>query len=518
MAVLATAVAGRGRSTRIGLALRRALLWVHRWLGVATCLLFAMWFASGIVMLYVPFPSLSDAERLRGLAPLEAGAVRVGPAEALRIAGVPEGARELRLTASQGRPAWQVTAWDDRRLVVHADDGSTRDAVDSAAALAEALAFARRAAGAESAGPDAGVETLERDQWTVPNGLNPLRPFHRVRLDDAAGTELYVSAVTGEVVRDTARAERFWNWLGSVPHWIYFTEIRRDPALWRTVVVWLSGVGVVGAAAGAVVGIVRLRRRDGRGLPGSPHRGWMAWHHWTGLAGGVLILGWIVSGWLSMNPNRWFSPRMPSADALQRYAGDAASALRAVDAAALRARLAGEAVVEIEWRVTAGVATAWLRRADGSRTAWRPGEAAAFDDATLVAAARRAMPQAGTPTIRRLDAHDHYYYGRDGRAVRPLPVLRLAFDDDAATWWHVDPVDGRVIDRSDRSRRVHRWLFHALHSGDVAPLRDARPWWDAVMIGGSLIGGVASVAGVVVGWRVLRRTSRRSRAAGPVSG
>lgn len=50
--------------------------------------------------------------------------------------------------------------------------------------------------------------------------LNAWRPLHRIAIDDGRGTELYVSAKTGEIMRDTHRAERFWNWLGSVPHWL----------------------------------------------------------------------------------------------------------------------------------------------------------------------------------------------------------------------------------------------------------------------------------------------------------
>jgi len=38
----------------------RALATLHRWWGVAFCLLFAMWFASGIVMHFVPFPARSE--------------------------------------------------------------------------------------------------------------------------------------------------------------------------------------------------------------------------------------------------------------------------------------------------------------------------------------------------------------------------------------------------------------------------------------------------------------------------
>ena len=48
------------RALKLG---RRWLYIVHRWVGIASALLFAMWFASGLVMLYVPYPSLSERER-----------------------------------------------------------------------------------------------------------------------------------------------------------------------------------------------------------------------------------------------------------------------------------------------------------------------------------------------------------------------------------------------------------------------------------------------------------------------
>jgi hypothetical protein len=39
----------------------RTLATLHRWWGIAFCLLFAMWFASGIVMHFVPFPARTEA-------------------------------------------------------------------------------------------------------------------------------------------------------------------------------------------------------------------------------------------------------------------------------------------------------------------------------------------------------------------------------------------------------------------------------------------------------------------------
>lgn len=57
-------------SRRLGKAARRSLLLFHRWAGIATGLLFALWIGSGLVMLYVPFPALTEPERLARLGPI----------------------------------------------------------------------------------------------------------------------------------------------------------------------------------------------------------------------------------------------------------------------------------------------------------------------------------------------------------------------------------------------------------------------------------------------------------------
>ncbi|AEI77115.1 hypothetical protein CNE_1c17750 [Cupriavidus necator N-1] len=95
-----------------------------------------------------------------------------------------------------------------RPHTVSATDGRVIDHVDAGIARATAQQVTGK--------PARRMETIERDQWTVPNGLNAWRPLHRIAVDDGRGTELYVSAKIGEIMRHTHRAERFWNWLGSV--------------------------------------------------------------------------------------------------------------------------------------------------------------------------------------------------------------------------------------------------------------------------------------------------------------
>src|SRR5262252_6929482 len=87
----------------------RALTLIHRWLGIAFCLLFAMWFASGIVMHFVPFPALDPTERLAGLSLLPAS-IRTSPPDAVKSLG--GDLVRLRLTAPGGHPVYVGTLRD----------------------------------------------------------------------------------------------------------------------------------------------------------------------------------------------------------------------------------------------------------------------------------------------------------------------------------------------------------------------------------------------------------------------
>lgn len=493
-----------GRRRRLDKRLRRGLHLAHRWLGILTCLLFAAWFVSGAVMMYVGFPRLSEAERRAALPPVALDRVALTPDEALARSGLPGAPRGLALAMLDDEPVYRILEWDGARRTVSAADGRRIEAL--APERARAVATRHPAAAAvEDLGP------VLRDQWTVPQRYDPLRPFRLLALGDPAGTRLYVSEKTGEIALDTTRRERFWNWLGAVPHWIYLTPLRARPELWRDVVLWVSGIAIAGAVSGVLLGLIRLRlrRRYAEGAV-TPYRGWAAWHHLGGLVGGTALLTFIVSGWLSMNPNRWFSSPAPERDALERYAGSAqipypfdreAVARACPDLREVRfSRLDGAPLV------LAACGEAPPRPCCGTP---------APDRAHILAAARHLIPEAPSPRVERIEAEDAYWYGH--HEARPLPVLRLVFADPSATWFHVDPATGEILSRMDRSARVSRWLFNGLHSLDVAPLIRSRPAWDALMLGLIAGGLVIALSGTVIGWRRLRRmgTSRAARASPP---
>ena len=474
--------------------LRRWLYIGHRWVGIITCLLYAMWFVSGLVMMYVAFPGLSDPERLAALPEIEWSKVALSPDQAMAAAGAIQYPRDLRLAMLDDAPAYRLTGWDEKRLTISAVNGRVIDGITEN----QALAVARHYPGAADARL---IEMVDRDQWSVTARYDPLRPFYQIALNDAAGTRLYVSSRSGEIVLDTTATERVWNWLGSIPHWIYPTVLRQDGALWRQVILWVSGICLVVAVSGIWIGILRVRlRRRYHGGRITPYRGWMAWHHVTGFFAGIVVLTWMFSGWLSVNPGAWFTARGPSPQMLQLYAGHDAPTIAAVSPAT-----PSIAAVEARYVWVGGTPLMLLADRRGAQTVRAPvtGAAAPLTDARLFTAARALLPEVAMPMQARLTQYDSYWYAHHD--TRALPVLRAGFGDEAQSWFHIDPVTGDILGRSDSSRRSYRWLFEALHRFDFPWLLAHRPAWDIVVWLLSLLGMTISVSGVVIGWRYLRK-------------
>ena len=64
------------------------------------------------------------------------------------------------------------------------------------------------------------------DQWTVYEGFQELKPLRKYSWPD--GEQVYVSGENGEVVQYTTRASRLGAYLGPIPHWLYFTPLRKN--------------------------------------------------------------------------------------------------------------------------------------------------------------------------------------------------------------------------------------------------------------------------------------------------
>jgi hypothetical protein len=465
-----------------------AIVLAHRWLGIAFCLLFAMWFGSGIVMHFVPFPSLTEAERFAGLAPVQRGAAIMTVADAVAASGIADATRARLIQRGDG-PVY-VMSGPSRLRAVHASGGADASVELPDVALAIAQDHARRR-GLDPAHAEI-VARVDDDQWSVPNGFDRHRPLFRVALGDAAGTEIYVSSRTGEIVLDTTRRERGWNWVGSVVHWIYPTVLRRNWLLWDRVVSNLSLLALIAAVLGAVLGIVRIKLRGG--LIGSPYRGWHALHHVIGLISTVFVLSWIFSGWLSMDHGRLFSRgQLTSAEAAVTNAVPDWRSASPLDRQAMSPSLR-----EVEWFVFDGNVYRRERLGLDKQVLLRPnGEAAEGLGAQEILSLTARLAE-GCGAVSVLAGNDDY----PAQSVVPgAPVYRARCGD---LWFDIDGADGRVLQRLDASRRAYRWAYGALHTLDVPALMARPRLRDVLIVGLCALGFVFSITGIVIGWRRLR--------------
>ena len=513
---------------------RNWLIYSHRWLGIAGCVLFIAWFFSGIVMMYARMPTLAAEERLARATPLDLSAVTITPADAAAVMGARGSA--LQVSMYGDRPVYRFGGGNRRGggQFVYADTGEMFAGITRE----QAHEVARRYEPQHSGPLRHDAYLTEPDQWTLQSGGS--LPMHRFALDDAAGTELYVSEVTGDVALRTTSRERFWAYLGPVIHWVYFTPLRRNGAVWTQFVIWSSLIGCAMCVAGLLWGVLRFsplaRFRVRREQVRSPYIGLMKWHHYAGLLFGVVTLTWAYSGLLSMGPFDWFRPT-GGRGAAQRGGAPAAPGLDSISIEQMRAALQAMSldfrpksleVMEFQgalywfaerppapaeadlWRspsLLPRAARPVLERRYVAAAAPHTGTFASFPREAMPQIAQAAMPGVPVADAAWLTAYDGYYY--DAREARALPVLRVRYADPQQTWLYVDPSRGAIVQRSEKVTRLRRWLYQGLHSLDFPFLYYKRPLWDIVVIALSLGGLALSVTTVKPAWLRLVRHARR---------
>jgi hypothetical protein len=521
---------------------RKLVILSHRYLGIAISLLVAMWFASGILMIYTGgMPEIAPQERLEHLSALQLDAVTVTPAEASQRAGFDaQDGFDGRVTilTVMDRPAYRFASDD----TVFADSGEvlqTLNQDDSRTAAAHFLKLS----------PDKlhSVGTLTQvDQWTL--GMGRQMPLYKFSADDGLGSEVYVQPKTAEIAMLTTRRSRALAWASTIPHWLYFAALRANQPVWYQIVVWTSALACALALLGLILSVTQFKRvRPFRLRSAIPYAGWMRWHYITGAVFGLFTLTWAFSGLLSMEPFEWTRaegldvPREAfTGGPLDLRQFEAVRGEELLEGGIERRRFmrsgcpSGDPTKEVEFVRIQDEPYYVVRCAAGATDATPPRErlhqpygvsgraepdrllvsaktlearTVPFSTDSLMTRLRAAVPDAPVVEQQLLTDYDSYYYSR-GRQT-PLPVLRVKFGDPAETWFYIDPQMSRVVAAVHRLNRVERWLYSGLHDLDFSFWYERRPLWDIAVIT-LLLGGLASSSiGLFLGIKRLLRLRTR---------
>src|SRR5436190_13792709 len=102
------------RIMRPSVLLKRSLIFIHRWLGVALSVIFMLWFASGIVMMYWSFPGVSAQDRRERAPVLNPAQIKLTPEEAYTKLELDQPAASVLLSSFDGRPVYRFGAGGGR--------------------------------------------------------------------------------------------------------------------------------------------------------------------------------------------------------------------------------------------------------------------------------------------------------------------------------------------------------------------------------------------------------------------
>jgi hypothetical protein len=520
---------------RIMISIRRFAIFCHRWMGVTFCLLFSWWFVSGIFMMYWDFPSVGPEDRLERSQPIDASRIKLSPREAWARLGLDRPPAGARIEMFDGRPVYRFQRDGGGRggrqagqggrgggapAIVYADDGTVQQGYPKEMLLRIATAWSGSKAGAPRI-----EEITEVDQWTVQSGLRALRPLWKYSFRD--GQQVYVSSASGAVVQYTTRGSRLGAWLGAIPHWLYFTPLRKQQKLWSNIIIWASGIGTIVALLGLIVGVSMYspsRKYRFKNVPSSiPYAGQKRLHMTLGLFFGILTCTWAFSGMLSMDPPFLTDQRPPGAGAGRGGRGGPASPGARIQAALAPGKfdisaydyklpkvaltdLGRVPVKELVFTSFDGEPV-YIAALGSGQTRIVPVDGdpmAEYDPATILDMVMGAARPSALIEGHLLSHYDAYYLDRHHE--RPLPVLLVRLNDPQHSQFYIDQRTGRIVGQhSDNSSFMTRWLYHGLHSMDFPWLYNHRPAWDIVVLTLMLGGLSVSVTSVIMGWRVIRR-------------
>jgi hypothetical protein len=130
-----------------------------------------------------------------------------------------------------------------------------------------------------------------------------------------------------------------------------------------------------------------------------------------------------------------------------------------------------------------------------------------FGTDSLIDLLKQAVLDAQIVESELLTDYDSYYYSQD--EDRPLPILRVKFNDPKQTWVYIDPMMGQVAGQLHRGDRIQRWLYHGFHSLDFSFWYRNRVVWQVVMIVLNLGGAVVSGIGFWIGVKRFGRWVKR---------
>lgn len=483
--------------------MHKFLLTTHRVLGTLLSVFFLLWFLSGFVMLFHQFPKIGQTERRQGyqnFSPLDSNQMqKIDSCLAL----LPDSIVSIGVKVLPRKNGYEINYQTQH------ENNSLRSDKQEAYSIEELRLYATNIYPKDSI---ARIELIHGADTWIPYGQNSLYPLYKFYYTDDAQSQLYVSPKTGDGVQLTTQKSRFWSYLGAIPHWIYFYQLRQHREAWANVILVLSGLGTIMCLAGMYLGIRSYwkTRRSRRGIH-SPYKRWSyRWHHIVGFFFGSLVSIFVFSGFMSIQdvPTYIVPIKTDRGVVLKKQIFLLQREDFKQDLTKLLYRYKNLSIKYIEYKHFANIPYYKLSTNDEDiylRAVNDDFISLELRENEIARLAQEIAPNEDI-TIERLEEYDNYYIDRTHKLA--LPVYRVLFNDEDQSSCYINPqtAEIRYYNQNSRLRRI---LYQGLHSWIFSPLI-SKPWlwWSIIFI--SLVGGtILSWTSILLSWHYLKRKFKK---------
>ena len=459
---------------------------------------FLMWFVTGLVLVYFPFPNVSDSQKYEKMDALPASL----PDLEQILARLPETDRTVKKI--------QVRSFQDQTLfTIKTKDSLYTYCADISQDIKPLTkqTFEKIAKKWVNA-PVAKIDTIhKRDQWIMYTRYLREMPIYKYYFDDKEKHQLYISSKTGEVQQFSDKKERFWAWMGAIPHKFYFTSLRVNQDAWLISLKTGGVIALIAAITGMYIGLFIFYRSRKLKLGVSPYKKhWYKWHHITGLVFGVFLITWAFSGAMALQripqwvlktdgdysvPSSKFRGKQLPIESYQ------------LDYRMLIAKHPD--LKSIEWGHFQDIPVYNIVTGNQEMTIDASSSEVKelfLPEVEIDKAIRQIHGKDAVFTTSLINEYEEYYLSR--KRTYPLPAYKVLVDNADKSRYYIDPKTGdfRYL---NRSRLAKKWIFSGLHYLNIKWLVE-RPFLWTISIWVLCLGGAyVSLSGVYLSVKYLKR-------------
>ncbi len=481
--------------------MRKFFFTTHRILGSILSLVFLVWFLSGFVMIYSGFPHANRKQHFETSEPLSLYKNQI-----VWTANHTHAPQYLSLEVINKRPVFMKN-----NSVFHAQTGQHIQQFKTV--TLDSMVQARYHSSIHH------KKILnDYDAWIPWDKYKAYFPIHKYYLNDNNSTQVYVASTTGKVVQESTSTQRWLARFGAIPHWWYFKSLRLNQGLWASIIIWVSGIGAIMSLVGLIVGIYasrKWRKIKKKGLAStSPYKKpWYRWHHIVGLTFGVFVFTFVLSGMFSLaDVPQWLMPIDKSVNykALwEEETNNFEAFTLPVSTVLTDKRFAN--TKKIEFRTIDNIPYYLLYQdykkpifVAANQDADSSIQVKTFTYQNLANLAAKKF-EGHAYSITELTAPDNYYNPKKKTAAK------LVFDDNNRTWLYINTLNPSHFRSIDKSQRVIRWVYQALHTFNFPKIGEIEWLRKTILIILLIFGTIVSLSGTVLGYRFLRRKIRKWR-------